>query len=48
MLDRLVDGLGLNRWKLKDAYDQAEEIDSLDRFLDGLDAPPRRRTRRKP
>ena len=45
MMDRLVDGLGLNRRKLKAAFDMAKEMDQIDEILD--DAPPRCRPRRK-
>ena len=48
MMDRVVDRLGLNREKLKPAFDMAKEMDDLDQFLADLDAPPRRRARRKP
>jgi hypothetical protein len=47
-LDRLVDGLGLNREKLKPAFDAAKEMDEFDQFMADMDAPPRRRARRKP
>jgi hypothetical protein len=48
MMDRLTTGLGLNREKLEPAFDMAKEMDDLDQFLADLDAPPRRRARRKP
>ena len=40
MMDRLVDSLGLNREKLRPAFDMAREMDDLDQFLADQDAPP--------